>query len=41
MKQTTMTLPDELDAKLRHEAASRGITLATLVREAIEAHLTL
>jgi hypothetical protein len=32
-------LTDELDARLRHEAARRGITLAELTREALEAHL--
>jgi predicted transcriptional regulator len=31
-------LPDDLDAKLRHEAARRGSTVADVTREAIEAH---
>jgi predicted DNA-binding protein len=39
MKCTTVTLPDDLDAQLRHEPARRTITIAELVREAIEAHL--
>jgi len=39
MKRTTVKLPDELDARLRHEAARRGITISELTREAIEAHL--
>jgi len=33
-------LPEDLDAKLRQEAARRGITVSELTREAIEAHLT-
>jgi predicted transcriptional regulator len=32
-------LPDELDARLRHEAARRGLTISELTREAIETHL--
>jgi predicted transcriptional regulator len=39
MKRTTIKLPDELDARLRHEAARRRVTIAELTREAIEAHL--
>ncbi len=39
MKRTTVKLPDDLDARLRHEAARRQITIAELTREAIEAHL--
>jgi predicted transcriptional regulator len=39
MKRTTVKLPDELDARLRHEAARRGTTISKLTREAIEAHL--
>lgn len=39
MKRTTVKLPDDLDARLRHEAARRKITIAELTREAIEAHL--
>jgi len=39
MKRTTVKLPDELDAKLRHEAERRGITVSDLTREAIEGHL--
>lgn len=39
MKRTTVKLPDELDAKLRHEAERRGITVSELTREAIEDHL--
>lgn len=39
MKRTTIKLPDELDARLRHEAERRGITISELTREAIESHL--
>jgi len=39
VKRTTVKLTDELDARLRHEAARRGTTLAQLTREALEAHL--
>src|SRR5215210_7968479 len=39
MQRTTVKLPDDLDARLRHEAARRGTTISDLTREAIEAHL--
>jgi predicted transcriptional regulator len=39
MKRTTIKLPDDLDARLRHEAERRGITMSELTREAIETHL--
>jgi predicted transcriptional regulator len=39
MMRTTVKLPDDLDARLRHEAQRRGITVSQLTREAIEAHL--
>jgi Ribbon-helix-helix protein, copG family len=39
MKRTTLKLPDELDARLRHEAERRGVTVSELSREAIESHL--
>jgi predicted transcriptional regulator len=39
MRRTTVKLPDDLDAKLRHEATRRGSTIADVTREAIEAHL--
>jgi hypothetical protein len=38
MRRTTVKLPDDLDAKLRHEAARRGSTIADVTRE-IEAHV--
>ena len=39
MKRTTVKLPNEIDARLRHEASRRGVTIAEVTREAIEAHL--
>jgi predicted transcriptional regulator len=36
MQRTTVKLPDELDARLRHEAQRRGQTVSELTREAIE-----
>ena len=39
MRRTTVKLPEDLDARLRHEAERRGITVSELTREAIEAHL--
>lgn len=39
MVRTTVKLPEELDARLRHEAQRRGLTMSQLTREALEAHL--
>jgi hypothetical protein len=39
MRRTTVKLPEDLDAKLRHEAARRQTTVAEITREAIESHL--
>jgi len=39
MKRTTVKLPDNLDARLRHEAERRGLTVSDLTRQAIESHL--
>lgn len=39
MRRTTVKLPDDLDAQLRHEAERRGVTISELTREAIEVHL--
>jgi predicted transcriptional regulator len=36
MQRTTVKLPDELDARLRHEAKRQGRTVSELTREAIE-----
>jgi predicted transcriptional regulator len=39
MMRTTVKLPDDLDARLRHEAQRRGTTIAEITRTALEAHL--
>jgi predicted transcriptional regulator len=39
MKRTTVKLPDDLDARLRHEAERRGTTIAEVTRTALEAHI--
>jgi predicted transcriptional regulator len=39
MKRTTVKLPDDLDSRLRHEAARREMTVSDWTREAIAAHL--
>ncbi len=39
MQRTTVKLPDDLDARLRHEAARRGTTIAEVTRAALEEHL--
>jgi len=39
VKRTTVKLPEDLDAKLRSEAARRGMTVTELTREAIETYL--
>ena len=39
VKRTTVKLSDDLDARLRHEAARRDTTVAEVTREAIETHL--
>lgn len=39
MKRTSVKIPDALDARLRHEAALRGVTIAEINREALEAYL--
>ena len=36
MQRTTVKLPDDLDSRLRHEAARRGVTISELTRTAIE-----
>lgn len=39
MKRTTVKIPDELDARLRHEAKRRETTISEITRDALEAHL--
>lgn len=39
MRRTTVKLPDELDARLRHEAERRGVTISEVTRTALEQHL--
>lgn len=39
MRRTTVKLPDDLDARLRHEAERRETTVSNLTREAIEVYL--
>lgn len=39
MRRTTVKLPDDLDARLRQEAARRGVTVSELTRESIATHL--
>lgn len=40
MRRTTVNLPDDLDARLRHEAERCGVTVSELTREAIETLLS-
>ena len=39
VKRMTVKIGDELDARLRHEAERRGMTVSELTREALEANL--
>ena len=39
MRRTTVKIPDALDARLRHEAERRGVTISEVTREALEAYL--
>lgn len=36
MVRTTVKIPDELDARLRHEAARQGMTISEFTRRALE-----
>ena len=40
MQRITFTLPDDLDAKLRHEVARRRSTIGEVTREAIEVYVS-
>jgi hypothetical protein len=39
MDRTTLTIPADLRARLRRVAADRGVSMATIVREAIDEKL--
>ena len=39
MKRTTVMLPDNVAAHLKHESRRRGVSVAEIVREAVERHL--
>ena len=39
MKRTMILVPDEMDARLRFEAARRGVSVAEVTREALAAYL--
>lgn len=39
MKRTTVKIPDALDARLRHEARRRNLTISEVSRQALEAYL--
>lgn len=39
MKRTTVKIPEALDARLRHEAQRRQVTIAQINREALEVYL--
>jgi predicted transcriptional regulator len=39
VSRTTITIPDELSTRLRLLAAERGVSMATIVREAIDEKL--
>ena len=39
VKRTTLKISDALDARLRHEAQRRGVTISEVSRVALEAHL--
>lgn len=38
MKRTTVKIPEALDAKLRHEAQQRNLTISEITREALEVY---
>lgn len=38
MKRTTVKIPDALDARLRHEAQRRRVTISEVSREALETY---
>src|ERR687897_718424 len=38
MKRTTVKVPDDLDARLRHETELRGTTVSEITREALDSY---
>jgi len=38
LRRTTLKTPDALDARLRHEAERRGMSISAVSREALEAY---
>ncbi|MHB1538924.1 MAG: ribbon-helix-helix domain-containing protein [Solirubrobacteraceae bacterium] len=39
MVRTSVKIPEDLDARLRHEAQRRGVTISEVTRAALDAHL--
>jgi len=39
MKRITLIVPDDLNVRLQHERRRRDVSVATVVREALEAYL--
>jgi predicted transcriptional regulator len=39
VRRTTIKISDELDARLRHEAARQGVTISELTRSALQSYL--
>lgn len=39
MRRTTIMLPEGVSVRLRHEARRRGVSVAEVVREAVDRHL--
>lgn len=39
MMRTTVKIPDALDARLRHEAKRRNVTISEITRDALECYL--
>jgi hypothetical protein len=39
MKRTTVMLPDEVLSRLRRESRRRGVSVAEIVREAVDVHV--
>jgi hypothetical protein len=39
VKRTTVKISDDVDAKLRHEALRRGVTISDVIREALDLYV--